>query len=299
MRPFTETIHSDFLIHWTGRDIDKKCDPSWNSQSSSNKTDDTTTNQYLERLRSILKHGLWMTKDETPEEVCVNGQTFLKEPVIARTCFTELKLSQVRKHAEKFGRLGIGVKRFYLFDRMGGPMVYIQKCTQNLFFPPYCDWFTAGEEKNEILSFFKHMCSSGPPFTYDLFSESEWRIVYSKRIMRKLKGRRRDDILRLFVDPKRTNDQETRRFYASLCGKKPECWKNPESGKKPEYLIPLDGWFSLIVFPSPQVRIAAANDWETQCLIAKAKRRPPRSGIPDYERQMRPIEMDLDACAHF
>jgi len=286
MRPVTETIHSDFLVHWSGKDIDEKHEPDWTSESSSLTTSNGTIEAYLKRLKSILKYGLWMTKDEPPEEVTVNGQTFPK-PLVARTCFTELKLSQVRKHAERFGRLGIGVKRYFLFDRMGSPMSYVQKCTQNLFFPPYCDWFGAGKNENEILSFFKHMCSNGPPFLYDLFSESEWRIVFSQRIIQELKKLNKEDIVGLFVDPKSTDDQETKAFYASLCG------------KKPEYLIPLDGWFSLIVFPSPQVRIAAAKDPEIQHLIANAKNSPHTARIPDYERQMRPMEVDLDACDHF
>ncbi|MCK5295320.1 MAG: hypothetical protein KAJ75_00390 [Alphaproteobacteria bacterium] len=106
-------IHSDFLIHWTGKDIETH---EWSNDPQS-KTDPKTTDKYIERLRGILKHGFWMTEDteEYPE---------LDAPKVPQTCFTELRLSQARRHAKKFGRLGIGMKRFFVFNRGGRPLIY-------------------------------------------------------------------------------------------------------------------------------------------------------------------------------
>lgn len=284
-RPFKEVIHSDFLIHWTGKDIDMKYHSDWNPSKAS-LTNKKTTEAYLKRLKDILKYGLWMTKDESQEVLRVNGQEF-KKPLVARACFTELKLSEARNHAGKFGRLGIGVKRYFLFDRLGSPMVYIQSGTENIFFPPYSNWFNESQKEYELFCFFKHMCS-GRPLTYDLFSESEWRIIYSESIKKILVENTRTDIASLFRDPKDKKDKEIYNFYVSLT-----------ESKKPEYLIPLDSWFSIIIYPSPQVKISAYKDAEIRNLIGKVKARKSRTGCPDYERQMMPIELDLDACSHF
>lgn len=287
MRQFTETIHSDFLIHWTGKDIDENLQPDWNAKKSSITNDKKIVDAYLERLKNILKYGLWMTRDDAIERLRVNRQNPPFEiPSVPRICFTELKLSEARKHAQKFGRLGIGVKRYFLFDRMGSPMIYIQFETENIFFPPYSDWFNKTKKEYELYLFFKHMCS-GRPLTYDLFSESEWRIIFSENIKKILGDNNRNEILSLFIDPKNTTIQEIKNFYLSL------------QGKKPEYLIPLDRWLSIIIFPSPQVKIAADKNQEIQQLIEEVKNRPSRTGCPDYEKQMKPIEVDLDACNHF
>lgn len=53
-----------------------------------------------------------MTKEEEDEFVVVNGVR-IRRPLVARACFTELRLSETRVHATRFGRLGIGFKRFF------------------------------------------------------------------------------------------------------------------------------------------------------------------------------------------
>jgi len=283
---FNYAIHSDFLIYWTGRkDIDEKDqkgEPIW-CKPGKDKSRITTkeTCLYNKRLHDILKHGLWMNKSADPETIKVNGQKFEK-PLVARTCFTELKLSEVREHAKKFGRLGIGLKRYYLFDRLGGPMKYLQFDTLNLFFPPFSD-YDKDDPEYEKFSFYKHMCS-GRPLTYDLFSESEWRIIYSENIKEKLK-RKAPDRLSLFVDPKESDDKELKQFYDGI------------QGKKPEYLLPLDGWLAMIIYPSPEVKIEAKKNLYP--LIEKVKSRKTTTVCPDYEYKMWPIELDLDACRNF
>ena len=55
-------IHSDFLIHWTGKDIDKK---------TGLRSTEERDRLYLKRLKFILKYGLWMTKDKNREELYI------------------------------------------------------------------------------------------------------------------------------------------------------------------------------------------------------------------------------------
>ena len=283
-RQYTETIHSDFLIHWTGKDIDSKLDVDWDDEKSSNKITEEVVNAYIERIKTILKYGFWMTQKTTSDFLEINGKK-IEKPCVARTCFTELKLSEVRKHANKFGRLGLGLKRYYLFDRLGGPMKYIQPETHNLSFPPYSDRYTSTNKDYELLSFYKHMCSSRP-FTYDLFSESEWRIIYSENIQKKLKANQ-PQRLTLFKDPLTSCDPDMLEFYRNL------------KIRKPKYFLPLDAWLSIIIYPSPEVKNAARNNSEIKNLIQQVKDTKPLTGCPQYECNMWPIEVDLDACSHF
>src|SRR4030042_1175833 len=103
-------IHSDFLIHWTGIDIDRVYDQQWyqSDKSETNKSCDVT-GKYFKRLHDILQFGIWMTP-ENESTLCFNN-TSINVPPTPRSCFTELKLSESRQHAQNYGRLGIGVKR--------------------------------------------------------------------------------------------------------------------------------------------------------------------------------------------
>jgi len=280
-KQFTEIIHSDFLIHWTGNDIDRNLDKDWDAENASAGMQDNIVDAYIDRLKNILKFGFWMMASDDSEKIKVNGSEFDK-PLVARTCFTELKLSEARKHAQKFGRLGVGLKRYYLFDRLGGPMHYLQFDTENLFFPPYSSFCSANYE---LISFFKHMCS-GRPLTYDLLSESEWRIIFSENIMKKIQARCPDRLSR-FINPKQTKNQELLNFYNNI------------KRQKPEYFLPLDAWLAIIIYPSPEVKIRARDDDEIKNLIKAVKSTKTVTGCPDYEYKMWPIEVDLDACSHF
>lgn len=277
-KQFSETIHSDFLIHWTDCDID---DPAWKAEDASARMPVEVVDSYILRLKNILKFGFWMNKGNGLERIKVNGSEFDK-PSVARTCFTELKLSETRKHAEKFGRLGIGLKRYYVFDRLGGPMHYLQFNTENLFLPPYSSLCSAD---SEMMSFFKHMCS-GRPLTYDLFSESEWRIIFSENIKKRIETRCPGRLSR-FIDPKETKDKELLEFYNNI------------DGTKPEYFLPLDAWLAIIIYPAPEVKIKVHNNNEIKDLIKSVKSTETVTGCPDYEYEMWPIEVDLDACSHF
>jgi hypothetical protein len=263
--------HSDLLIHWTGKDIDSR-----------NLFEAQRNSEYFERLKVILKYGLWMTSPSKQESIEVNGQKFNK-PKIARTCFTELKLSVTEDHAKSYGSLGFGVKRYFLFDRLGLPIHYCQFKTENLFFPPYSN-FLITPQGSEMITFFKHMCS-GRPLNYDLYNESEWRIIFSGDIRKRLVKNNQRKRADLFVDPKSTSDTDIKSFYARL-------------GKyKPEYLIPLDPWLGIIIYPNLKVKKKAVEDKETRDLLKVISNRPTVTGCS--ERGCMPIELDLGACKQF
>ena len=279
-------VHSDFLVHWTGEDIDKKFDPKWYlNKNNQSLTSPEGLDAYLERLKYILKYGLWMIKSNDGEKIKVNGKEFTK-PVVARTCFTELQLSEARKHAKRFGRLGIGVKRYYVFKRLGGPMIYVQEGTDNILFPPYSQCFTGKDfvDKNIACSFLKHMCPPRKtPKYYKYFDESEWRIVYSD----KLDGE-------YYTSPKSIDDDNFQAY-------------RDRAKKKPKYLLHLDKWFAFIIYPSLHVKVAAEQkDSEIQKEIERLKPRlrleatvDSTAGTGSYEKYSQPMGMDLDACRNF
>jgi len=286
----SKPVHSDFLIYWTGNSFDKE---DWTEKYSS-KTTENTTKLYLERLTGILKYGLWMCKSKDNEEININGKLYSK-PSVARICFTELRLSEVRKHAAKFGRLGIGFKRYFVFNRMGSPLMYVQANTNNLFFPPFTDLFS---KDKEVLSFFKHMCPKGmTPKKYDLFDESEWRIIYSKSIKKKLENSDMDStkkqkILNSFIKINEIKDKEFQDYV-----------KKHDKNKTLEYLVPLDKWFSMIIYPSLTVKLESERNDTIRNLIKKIKPDLPKGKLPYgsaiNEEFSKPIELNLDACRNF
>jgi len=280
-----QPIHSDFIIHWTGKDI-------YNLSNSNKREKD---NLYLERLRDILKYGLWMTKNKEETLVIIDGEK-IKRPNVARTCFTELRLSKVQTHAKEFGCLGIGFKRFFLFDRLGSPMIYYLSSRRNWFFPP----FISNQNKNDIdlyfLCFLKLMAkrTKNGYLQYKYFDESEWRIIYSEDIRKLILANSElffkncsVDIETLFKNPRNNYNRELNNYYKKL-----------KEDKKPSYLIPLDAWFSMIIYPNISVKNRAKEDKEIKELIKtiKAKNTP---GCPSYERENHPIEVNLSACRNF
>ena len=106
-------LRSDFLVHWTGKDIG--LDPF------------TLTNverkAYVDRLISILDSGFWMT--ESTECVQGNGESWFEYKALL-VCFTEIRMSQVLAHAQVYGLAGIVVSRKFVLDRFGTPVIYVR-----------------------------------------------------------------------------------------------------------------------------------------------------------------------------
>lgn len=268
-------IHSAFLIHWTGKDIDCLYDPHW-YKSDKSKTSEDCTVAYVNRLNHILNYGLWMT-EEQKNDLLLNGND-VTIPTISQTCFTELKLSESRKHARRYGRLGIGVKRPFVFKRLGRPLVYygFHEMRRDDKFLEAC----AKELKNaDLLNFFKPMNSS-EVLNYDFYSESEWRIIYFKELLSR----------KLIIDPRDKNNIEEHQYFISL---------TTIQQSKLKYLIPLDGWFAMIIYPSLSVKNKAQQDIsnciQQQITIIKSR----NDHGNRVEGGNRPIEVDLDACRNF
>jgi hypothetical protein len=99
-------IHSKILVHWTGKDIE--------SNPSANKSQ-----LYVERLIDDLQNGLF-TKRTT--EAVIRKKKIRN---LVRICFTEIRLSQARKHAERYGKIGIGFTRDFIMNKGGRPVIYI------------------------------------------------------------------------------------------------------------------------------------------------------------------------------
>jgi len=276
---FDYAIHSDFLIHWTGKDIDDKYHKKWDkSESGKSETDKNCTDLYVERLHNILKYGLWMTEKQEDSLCFKEISKQIPIPITPTTCFTELKLSESRKHARQYGRLGIGVKRPFLFERLGRPLIYyLRKELNNDIFLKDC---AQNLKDNNLLNFFKPMNRSGNPLTYDLYAESEWRILFFQELLRK-------DLIK---DPRDPQNEKENEYFNKL---------TPEKKAKLKCLIPLNGWFAMIIYPSLDVKNKAQQD-DSIGIKQQIKR---IKDLNDHGNRVeggnRPIEVDLDACRNF
>lgn len=264
-------IHSDFLIHWTGKDIDLELDENWYSKDKS-QTTQHVTKVYLQRLQDILRYGLWMTI----EEDIAYGDVRL--PPTPKCCFTELKLSDSRRHAKAYGRLGIGVKRPFLFNRFGRPLTYFgyNGAKQDRLLTDCAKYL---EDKN-LLNFFKPMNSSRT-LNYDFYSESEWRIIFFEALLEQGS----------IIDPRDRKNTLHNEYFNSL---------SAAQQQKLGYLIPLDGWMSILIYPSLDTKNQAqSEDWpDISKYINGIKSNKSDHGV-QVEGRNWPIELNLDSCRNF
>jgi Putative abortive phage resistance protein AbiGi, antitoxin len=275
-------IHSDFLVHWTGKDLDCHYSPDWKDSGKSKITRESPLCQhYVDRLHNILKYGLWLTEEnETIFLPKAPGITNHKKiPKTPMLCFTELKLSESRTHAKRYGRLGIGVKRKYLFDRYGRPLAYFgfnEQSNKDTFLNACANDLI----DKTLLNFFKPMNSDITILNYDLYSESEWRILFFQELLQE----------GLLIDPRDAKNIPEHAYFNSLTAIEQH---------KLKYLAPLDGWFALIIYPSLEVKNRAQKeDSRIKSEIMRIK-----SNQLDHGNQVEggswPMEIDLDACRHF
>jgi len=271
--PSDFSVHSDLLVHWTGKDIDAMHEPRWNEHPS--KIPGAVDDAYICRLRDILRVGLWMTKQDA---------LFLPGPVEAPAadclCFTELKLSQSRIHAAKYGHLGIAVKRPFLFSRGGRPVVYFQSRGRFEGLDIFLSNCSRDLADRRLLQFFKPMdTGTDRPMRYDLYDESEWRII----------GGVANQQDHQIIDPRTTTDSRIAQYLESL---------SPPERTKLRYLVPVDGWLAAIIYPSIRIKNKAQEDGsEVQKLIRRiAKSRDHAHAV---EGDNLPAEFDLDLCSHF
>lgn len=278
-------VHSDFLIHWTGKvDIDDKHDPNWYDDDHRSRATETVADLYLHRLRDILNYGLWMT--DGGERSFRVGTEDITIPATPQCCFTELKLSESRRHARRYGRLGIGVKRPFLFQRSGRTLAYFGfgEQSHNDKFLEAC---ASDLRDKSLLNFFKPMNSHARILNYDLYSESEWRILFFDDLLNK----------KMIIDPRDRANEREHAYFNSL---------KHEQKEKLKYLIPMDGWFAMIIYPSLLVKNRA--QWDTGYGIAEQIKRI-KTKADDHGNRVEgqanptrgnwPIEVTLDSCRNF
>jgi hypothetical protein len=276
-------VHSDFLMHWTGKDIDKQHNPTWDESDHRSKTDAIVADLYLSRLRDILTYGLWMTDDG--ERRFPVGSSQITIPPTPQCCFTELKLSESRRHARAYGRLGIGVKRPFLFSRFGRPLAYFGFGEQN-HNDKFLEACATDLQDKKLLNFFKPMNSQIGQLTYDLYGESEWRVIFFEELLNKRK----------IIDPRDPANEREHAYFNSLASEQKQILK---------YLLPLDGWFAMIIYPDGPVKNKAQwdNNFGIEDQIKQIKTFDDRGnrveGLRNPIRGNWPIEVDLDACRHF
>lgn len=282
--PSDQAVHSDFLIHWTGKDFETR--EWWKASKKAWGTNDVEDQAYLTRLRNILRYGLWMTSEGEDHIARVGGRE-IRIPSAPRCCFTELKLSESRRHAINYGRLGIGFKRPFVFQRLGRPLAYFGFSDQTN--DPLLEACERDLKDQTLLNFFKPMNSNSSELVYDLYGESEWRILFFEQLLRSKPAK--------IVDPRDPTNEAHHAYFKSL---------GEEEQATLRYLIPLDGWFAMVIYPSLSVKNLA--QWDrgadgTFELITRIKSSvdhgnrvegTQKKGLGNW-----PIEVDLDACQHF
>lgn len=108
-------IHSQLLVHWTGRDLHDAGD-------CRSPIDDSIRKEYVARLRDTCQNGLFMNRAHES----IHGRTYELSVSSLRVCFTEIRLSAAHDHASRYGFLGIGVHRTFALERGGNPVFYVQ-----------------------------------------------------------------------------------------------------------------------------------------------------------------------------
>lgn len=267
MARFDQNVHSDFLVHWTGRDIDMEDEP-WDNPHYV--MSEEIAQRYAERLASILEHGFWMTR-ESERTVTVKPHEPLIIPSVVRTCFTALKLSASRQHAHEYGRLGIGVKRPYVVNRKGRTLVYYAYSDRTA--DPFIHACLRDFQERELLGYLQPMnrmpqTAKSGKMVFDLYSETEWRIVLRPQL-----------------------EEE------GWTAEPPPAWKG-RPGPEPVKLLPLDGWFAIIVYPSIEVkRLCRDRSGPVMRAIELIK------SIDDHGNRVEPgnwpAELNLDDCRNF
>jgi hypothetical protein len=267
--PSNFAVHSDLLVHWTGKDIDKEvCSSAGELGGEIDRSD--LVEPYLQRLTDILSYGLWMT-NQYPDPP--NPLRLEPSPGV---CFTELKLSQSRSHAVKYGGLGIAVKRPFVFARNGRPVVYYGPAWDR---DTFLSELVSSIPNKGLLQFLKPMDSQkGSRLTYDYYSESEWRIMAAA--IQAGKG--------VLIDPENCDCSSTSNYISLI----------PLSERKRlKYLVPLDGWLAAIIYPNLETkRRAQAKGSKIRQLIEEVSRRGHANSV---EPENYPVELDLDLCMNF
>lgn len=162
-------IHSKFLVHWTGKDIED-CPVTEKSQL------------YVERLKDDLEKGLFAKR--TSED----SIRYWKIKNLVKICFTEIRLSQTQTHAERYGKLGIGFTRDFIMNKGGRQVIYVPfdaKDDSRLLEDSIRNVYEKSNDNGEIHRSSKwimaHVKRMSNEKDDDYYEEMEWRLVYDER----------------------------------------------------------------------------------------------------------------------
>ena len=148
---------SEYLVHWTGKDI---CTDVVALTSS-------TRIQYIQRLESSLRTGLWMNRvtDGLSSRNAVGDPGVVLTFSNPMTCFTEVRLTQSVEHTRKYGLLGLGFSREFLLARDGLPVIYLRNGQRDFYTSLlYQIWDYLPKDKQPGLGFklFVGLCKPAP-----------------------------------------------------------------------------------------------------------------------------------------
>lgn len=158
-------IHSQFLVHWTGKDL--------TSGDSS---------QFVNRLKNCCEFGLYM---KSGNELIYGSTDTTVTANVSRVCFTEIRLSQALSHSHSYGGLGIGFNRCFVLERMGGPVFYVQNGINSVTIDHFAHvhkYFrnisnqVMIDRMNTIMGFLKNLSDVGDN-NLSYYEEMEWRII--------------------------------------------------------------------------------------------------------------------------
>ena len=153
------------------------------------------------------------------------------------------------------------------------------------------------------------MCES-EDLNYKYYSESEWRIVCPHDFNKDSNTLRAT--CRYFININGDLNEEVKKYGGKVLLEELKAYLSKNKSDKLKYLMPMDYWLSVIVYPSPVIKIIAENDPEIRILIRSLKfpieeksyEKLTDEGISKRnmivgEKLMMPMEIDLDTIGHF
>ncbi|MFC1717832.1 abortive infection system antitoxin AbiGi family protein [Candidatus Poribacteria bacterium] len=193
-REWGQTLRSEFLVHWTGgKDIEPKYEEGKISDAE-------RCRKYVDRLSGTLQKGLWMTNQT--DAISTSEYTFRQNGPM--TCFTEVKLSTARIHAQKYGYLGFGFSRdFIVSTLLGAPVHYVaatgdstdlisaslaglDKIIEKLRVENAPHFNKTSQRLHDELKpsilFMKPMSECKDPHDFAMLEEHEWRVLCTKKM---------------------------------------------------------------------------------------------------------------------
>lgn len=120
MKKFSN-VHKKQLFYWLGHHIDYPT-----PESKRIKLDDAARVKYTDALKAAIEHGLWAKSPRVPDYL--GNKATKRSFVVTRpiTCFTEWLVGESLPHTTRYGRLGLGFPRRFVFERGGHPLIYVK-----------------------------------------------------------------------------------------------------------------------------------------------------------------------------